>query len=491
MTRAGSADGAPRPAWRPRWMPGVLVIFAIATAVLIGSYWTTNDATTRSWIFTISRVLSVLAFTVGAVTSRRGFRRDWLLMAAGIWVWAVGDVSVALRTPADGRVADWVVGGVLSLVAFVLMGVGIYRLARRDGFVKGSFVLLDGSVFAIATALVWWALVGQEMIAHRGPLRTEFFLASILPLGDVILLVAASAVTSSRNAHGWSSRALVLQALAALVGDLGFGRYVSGQTDSFAAWVPVLWMVQFALAAAAAMLSGHVWAPQRQRMSILGLVLVVTAVVSPMVALVVDAYGDAGRQHPHLHPGTLQLLLGGTLAMVALVTVRILRLVRRMERRAVELEQTARTDELTRLPNRRAGARILDEAIAVARECDEPLSVAVVDLDHFKDYNDAFGHQQGDRLLRAAGRAWIAGLAGRGTIYRYGGEEFVVVLPGHTATEAQAVLAHLRRLTPWRQSFSAGVARLGDDDDAETLVARADVALYAAKAAGRARTIAS
>nr|WP_277628406.1 GGDEF domain-containing protein [Arsenicicoccus dermatophilus] len=177
--------------------------------------------------------------------------------------------------------------------------------------------------------------------------------------------------------------------------------------------------------------------------------------------------------------------------MILLVSYRVLLVVRQLESQAEELVTTARTDELTSLPNRRAGRHLLEDAIDEARAQGRPLAVALLDLDHFKAYNDAHGHQGGDRLLQEAGRSWTAALGDRGLVYRYGGEEFVVVLPGHTLADAEPLLDAMRLATPLGETFSAGLAELRAGDDAQRLVGRADAALYAAKAAGRDRTTAS
>ena len=93
------------------------------------------------------------------------------------------------------------------------------------------------------------------------------------------------------------------------------------------------------------------------------------------------------------------------------------------------LERQASTDELTGLPNRRSVQAELDRQLEANPGGRPPLSVAMLDIDHFKSYNDRFGHQGGDRLLEAVSGAWAAELRGGDFAGRYGGEEFLVVLP--------------------------------------------------------------
>lgn len=117
------------------------------------------------------------------------------------------------------------------------------------------------------------------------------------------------------------------------------------------------------------------------------------------------------------------------------------------------------------------------------------MSIAMMDLDHFKSFNDAFGHQAGDRLLVNAARRWTAELRPMDTIARYGGEEFLVLLPGCDIVTATIAADRLRAAVPDGQTCSAGVARWDGSEPASPLIARADAALYAAKAAGRDITV--
>jgi diguanylate cyclase (GGDEF)-like protein len=115
--------------------------------------------------------------------------------------------------------------------------------------------------------------------------------------------------------------------------------------------------------------------------------------------------------------------------------------------------------------------------------------VALIDLDHFKRFNDEFGHQAGDRLLRSAGAAWKQALRGVDQIARYGGEEFIVLLPDAGDEHAATVIARMRVTTPAGQTFSAGISTWIPPETSEELIARADRALYRAKRTGRNRTV--
>jgi diguanylate cyclase (GGDEF)-like protein/PAS domain S-box-containing protein len=151
------------------------------------------------------------------------------------------------------------------------------------------------------------------------------------------------------------------------------------------------------------------------------------------------------------------------------------------------LEHTARTDYLTGLDNRRALDKALAVAIGEAGRQDRPLCLAMIDLDKFKTFNDERGHLAGDLFLRRATAAWRDTLRPRDVIARYGGEEFVMVLPDTDTKRAVVCLDRLRAATPPPLSCSVGLAEWDGAETADSLISRADHALYAAKRAGRDR----
>jgi diguanylate cyclase (GGDEF)-like protein len=130
---------------------------------------------------------------------------------------------------------------------------------------------------------------------------------------------------------------------------------------------------------------------------------------------------------------------------------------------------------------------MLAGALERARGVGAPLSVALLDLDHFKHFNDVHGHLAGDRLLRAAGAGWRPLLGLGETVARWGGEEFAVLLPGRSLESAGDLLEQLRVHAPAGVTVSAGVARWDGHESARELMERADVALYQAKRTGRDR----
>ncbi len=194
--------------------------------------------------------------------------------------------------------------------------------------------------------------------------------------------------------------------------------------------------------------------------------------------------------------GYLVLALGFTLLLIAAFEARaILRAVRAKDEALAELRRVSMTDELTQLANRRHFFARLAEELARAARQSTPLAVAILDVDHFKQINDGWGHAAGDAVLReTAARLEQATRAGE-LVGRIGGEEFAVLLPGAAPDQAWRVCDRLREAQSApialpggdtvRSTLSGGVAVLIDGESAERLMARADRALYTAKHDGR------
>jgi diguanylate cyclase (GGDEF)-like protein/PAS domain S-box-containing protein len=147
----------------------------------------------------------------------------------------------------------------------------------------------------------------------------------------------------------------------------------------------------------------------------------------------------------------------------------------------------AHLDALTGIANRRAWDEELDAAMGQARVNGRPLTVALLDLDAFKAYNDDWGHQRGDDLLRSFTARWRDPLREGDLLARYGGDEFAVLLRGSNVDEARLVIERLRAATAALQSFSVGLANWDGVESAESLMSRADAALYNSKRVGPGR----
>lgn len=150
---------------------------------------------------------------------------------------------------------------------------------------------------------------------------------------------------------------------------------------------------------------------------------------------------------------------------------------------------TAHVDPLTGLPDRRGWDDELEHAIDRRERRGTPLSLALVDIDHFKRVNDVHGHAAGDELLRRTADVWRSFEVPGMVVGRRGGDEFAVLLPGLTGPQARDVAEHLCAIAP--TPASCGVAEHAVGETATEVLRRTDSALYAAKAAGRGRTVLS
>jgi diguanylate cyclase len=160
------------------------------------------------------------------------------------------------------------------------------------------------------------------------------------------------------------------------------------------------------------------------------------------------------------------------------------------------------TDPLTALANRKFFDQAMVAAMAEAMTDNESLSLLMTDIDHFKAFNDTYGHLTGDQVLRLVAQSVKQNVKGQDIAARYGGEEFAVILPNTVLRSAVTVADHIRRAVMSKElmkrstgehlgriTISIGVASLRPGDNMQSLIGRADTCLYAAKRAGRNRVI--
>jgi len=219
-----------------------------------------------------------------------------------------------------------------------------------------------------------------------------------------------------------------------------------------------------------------------------------TEQIRSLERLVAGRAGEAAdrAQLAAQHARLLLFVFGATSLLLAAILARTLW--ESMARRAEllrELAQLARVDGLTGIVNRRVWDEELARGLERARRSAKPCSVGLIDLDHFKRFNDMHGHQRGDALLRSAAQAFAARLRNDDLIARYGGEEFAVLLHGCDLESAMRLFDRWQGMLPAGQTFSAGVAASLGREDGQAVVGRADAALYRAKNLGRNRTVAA
>jgi diguanylate cyclase len=172
--------------------------------------------------------------------------------------------------------------------------------------------------------------------------------------------------------------------------------------------------------------------------------------------------------------------------------------IRDLRSRLARAERNASTDSLTGIANRRGFSELLHGAVAEAARRREALSLLMIDIDHFKAFNDRYGHHVGDHVLRLVATALASLPGGAKAASRFGGEEFAVILPNVAIDNALALAERTRAALAERRfimrgsgetlsqiTISIGVAELRSREHTESLVRRADAALYRAKRSGR------
>jgi len=188
----------------------------------------------------------------------------------------------------------------------------------------------------------------------------------------------------------------------------------------------------------------------------------------------------------------LSVLMALTL-VIMLISNQLIRELRNAE---IRLYEMATRDFLTGLLNRREGLRRFREEISKSRRNHQPLTAIILDIDHFKNINDTYGHLAGDKVLQYLTETLIPALRVYDTFCRYGGEEFLLILPNTPLHEGVEIAERLRKKiegykfmigneTTVTLTISLGVAQLTDNEDENSLIYRVDEALYSAKDKGR------
>lgn len=209
--------------------------------------------------------------------------------------------------------------------------------------------------------------------------------------------------------------------------------------------------------------------------------------------LLVDGDEDAALSRIR---GTLYVNLAICLVISAVVLLATSLTINRYQGR---LEELAVTDELTGLANRRAFDLLIPQALGESRRAGEPLLAMMIDLDHFKSVNDGHGHAAGDALLRRVARVMQETLRASDLLFRWGGEEFLVVLKRTDLAQGRQLAERVRAAieavsVPWDEAqlgvtASVGLALLGEGEPVDEVIRRADEALYEAKRQGRNRVV--
>jgi diguanylate cyclase (GGDEF)-like protein len=453
-------------------------IGALAILVCIGAL----HGVAQAVLYDAIGLSSVAALLVGGRRNRPPRPLIWSLLALGQLLFVLGDVfyNVLLYgfhrepfpSPADG----------LYLLAYPVLAIGMTVLirGRRAGRDRAGF--LDAAILATGVGALGWTFLVSPTVTDSSITLTGRLISAGYPVGDLLLLAVLLRLITLPGATTVAFRLLVFGAVALLGADAAYlilslhGSYTEGGPVDVAYLTAYLAWGAAALHPSMRTLSEP--APdEHKRLSPLRLAaLGAASLVAPAILLYQGARGQ---------PIDVGGIVIAAVLLFLLVVARLAGLVRQVEDQAVQLAALARNDGLTGIPNRRTWDAELSRHCANARRDGSPLCVVIIDLDHFKAYNDTHGHQGGDQLLKTASATWAAALRPMDVLARYGGEEFGLLLPATEQPEAVAIADRLRAATPLGATISAGVARWDGTEDPGAMVARADAALYNAKRGGR------
>nr|WP_241697379.1 GGDEF domain-containing protein [Halomonas salicampi] len=389
----------------------------------------------------------------------------------GIWYWL--DLHGLEPFPS---LADF-----FYLAVYPLFGVALWQIGRHG---RDYEALGDALIVGISAAVLAWALLIAPYSYDPKLTSMQLLVSAGYPVADLILLPLILRLVFLQRTRIPAHFLLLMGMFAYLLADI---LYALGNSKGWYApgsLVDGLWLLAYALFMAAA------WHPSARveprsyncdaefsmrRLYVLG----TASVLVPMMMLFASG--------PEME--IVRVAAIGSILLFLLVMWRMAGLLQRTHHQAQTLETLASTDPLTGAANRRYLEQQLAVEMARAERNLSSLGLAFLDLDYFKRYNDTYGHSAGDVLLQKLVAGWEEILRTQDVLARFGGEEFVVLLPDTTTTQCQAVLERLRNKVPFGQTCSAGLAIFQPGETADALIGRADDAVYSAKHRGRDRAV--
>ena len=470
----------------PRWTKRAVVVLALLT---LGMFVVPGGGAGRDVVQTLVQLGSIGLAWYHVLRRRSALGLGWERLVLAVTLLGLSDMVAALEfhvwhwhpTPAPSNL--------LALTGYVLLGVSVLQLERHRARGRRLPGRTEAAILAtgVLSPMLVFLLIPIAQHHHLSGVGKTVTIAYALADLVVVTVIARLLLTDGSRSRAFAYLSTAL--FVSLAGDIWSWVDTHGTTPFVAsAGVKFLWLTGYVLFAAGVahpsvvtFTSGGAWsedAPRRRRVWLMGLGQALPAVALGFAVV----FDDLDRVN-----GTI-IAVGG-LVVSLLVSARMNGLLDQISSQSTKLSGLARSDELTGLHNRRSWNFELARACQQASAQGGSLGVALLDLDHFKNYNDSYGHPAGDRLLRAASEAWQAALRPGEVLARYGGEEFAMLVPGADLETAATRVEALRALTPGGQTFSAGVTVWVAGDDPEQAVADADTALYQAKRSGRDRVV--
>ena len=445
------------------------------------------DAAAANWISDAAMLAApVLCLWRAAVVPQE--RTAWFLIGIGILSWVAGDCywNFALAGLSSPPAPSWADAG--YLLFYPLAGMGLLLQIRHAAGRFPQGFALDWMVGALSVVAVTTAVAFGRVLTTSGGDIPQVATNLAYPIGDLMLLVL---LVGALQLNGWRPRGVWalfgLGLMLIVAGDCDYlyqtaaGTYVNGTpTDS-------LWTFGFlAMGFAAWRPTPTRLSPRSGRWSTSGPLAVFA--LSALTIIVWD----------HFRTLTVTAVVLAALTLLA-VFVRLFQSLAANRQLIVERERQAMTDDVTGLANHRALNAVLDAELRRSRRYDRRLGLVFIDIDFFKSINDRYGHDAGDRTLREFCQVVAGALRAIDTIGRWGGEEFIAVLPETDLASAVETAERIRDLVaahPFEgidcagMTCSIGVAAYpANGTSHDELLKRADLAMYEAKRGGRDRVV--
>jgi diguanylate cyclase (GGDEF)-like protein len=447
-------------------------MLAIA-AVQVGCTFAGVATTAAYRVVLLLGFVSTITVLALRMTTTAGERRGGAVLMVAVGAWIAG----AIWDSAAGQAAD--VGPAdalwLSFYPFAYLAVALRARATLHRLARS--VRMDGLIGVLSVGALGWLLVIDPIVGAAPGRHVATIVNTAYLIGDLVLVgltVAVLALHGWRAGRGWGLLAAGLAVFAA--GDSLYLLQVAHGTYEQGSPLDALWGIGIVLMALSAWQPSPAGRPATPTL----------AVIAPPFAFALAALGVLVYAGLHRAPAVSVVLAAGA----ALTSMGRTALTFADVRRLAEMRRQATTDDLTGLPNRRHLDRLLNERLELARASGASLALLLIDLDGFKELNDTLGHRAGDLVLEQIGPRLRAVLRSGDELARLGGDEFAVVLSN--ADDAEPVGRRIGRALEAgltiddidvRIGASIGIALFPEHgEDAETLLQRADVAMYQAKA---------
>lgn len=394
--------------------------------------------------------------------------------------------TMALSDPSRLRQTSWMETGILCLGVGVLLGMVLYNTFLYLFLQDKSYLLYVIYILGIALYQVCHSGVGR---IFGMPVLINY----AIPVSALVYVFAMAFIRQFLNtrkhapkSHICMTLLMVLSVIAVAVWGSGAVALSNQMTHAIGALGPLIAISVGVVRIRQGFYPARYYLAAWSALCIAVLVLVLVGMkLLPYNFVTYNAYVLGSG----LEAVLLSMALGDRIRMMQ-------RERRRLQEHKKRLTELAITDELTGLYNKRGYTEKFSREMAEARMSGRELSLLVLDIDHFKSFNDTFGHSAGDRLLSAMGDLIIRNIRARDIPCRFGGEEFVILLPDISLSRATAIAQRLcvsaRDLAvdlgegkSKGCTVSIGVASLAESDDPEALFERADKAMYQAKKEGR------